>query len=124
MYTLTFAEHTVHAELALTQGERSRGLMYRTSLEENSGMLFVFTTDDVYSFWMKNTFIPLSIAFIDRQGVIVNIEEMRPHDERLVASKRKVRYALEMNTGWFGKRGIRPGMQAVFGETLLEKLRQ
>jgi len=84
--------------------------MFRPRLAPDSGMLFVFEEDDVRRFWMKNTFIPLSIAFIDRAGVIANILEMTPHDTTTpYRSARPVRYALEMNSGWFLSRGVGPG---------------
>ncbi len=100
----------VGAEFVSREPERARGLMFRYHLAQDSGMLFVFEKDDVLRFWMKNTFIPLSIAFIDRDGIIANILEMTPHDTTTpYLSARPVRYALEMNSGWFHSRGIRPG---------------
>ena len=122
VYTLTIAGHTARVELALTHEERARGLMFRDSLEEDSGMLFVFDSPGVYSFWMKNTYIPLAIAFIDRHGVIANIEEMLPHDESPTVSRREVVYALEMNAGWFAKKEIAPGMRVLFDRGLEERL--
>ena len=124
LYTLTIAGHGANVELARTPKERSEGLMFRTSLEENSGMLFVFSEEDVYSFWMRNTYIPLAIAFIDKTGVIVNIEEMQAHNESPVFSKGKILYALEMNTGWFSARGIAPGAQVLFSEALRERIKK
>jgi hypothetical protein len=124
VYTLKIGEHTARVELAITNAERSRGLMFRESLEEDSGMLFIFNQPDMYSFWMRNTFIPLSIAFIDQHGWIVNIEEMVPHDERLVFPKAAVLYALEMTAGWFAQKGIKPGMQVVFDEKILKRVKK
>ncbi len=100
----------VGAEVVREEQERARGLMFRQSLAPDSGMLFVFDQDEVLRFWMKNTFIPLSIAFIDRTGVISNILEMAPHDTTTpYRSTRPVRFALEMNSGWFHAQGIRAG---------------
>jgi uncharacterized membrane protein (UPF0127 family) len=88
---------------------RSQGLMYRESLEENSGMLFVFTDANYYSMWMKDTYIPLSVAFIDEQGVILNIEDMQPETRTAHDSEGLAKYALEMNKGWFAARKISAG---------------
>ncbi|MEO0086141.1 MAG: DUF192 domain-containing protein [candidate division WOR-3 bacterium] len=100
----------VGAEVVRHEPDRARGLMFRQSLAPDSGMLFVFDQDEVLRFWMKNTFIPLSIAFIGRDGVISNILEMTPHDTTTpYRSTRPVRYALEMNSGWFQSHGIRAG---------------
>lgn len=102
---------TVRAEVAATDAERERGLMYRKSLPENSGMLFVFDRPARSCMWMKNTAIPLSVAFIDYDGNIVNIEEMKPFTTESHCSAGWIRYALEMNAGWFGKNGLKPGSQ-------------
>jgi hypothetical protein len=99
----------VQVEIANTPFLRNRGLMFRESLPRDRGMLFSFPDEEVQSFWMKNTLMPLSIAFIDRDGVIVNIEKMRPHDLNNVSSACDVPYALEMNEGWFDTMGINPG---------------
>ena len=97
------------AELAKTGEERSKGLMFREKLPEGEGMLFIFERDQRLSFWMKNTLIPLSIAYISSDGIIIDIKDMRPHDESPVLSSRMVRYALEVPQGWFSRTGIRPG---------------
>jgi len=123
-YTLKFGEHSAFVELAATPEERAHGLMFRETLEENHGMLFVFERPAVYSFWMKNTLIPLAIAFLDQDGVIVNIEEMLPRDERHVSSGAKVVYALEMNAGWFRQRGIALGARALFDEKITKRLKR
>ena len=91
----------VLVEIADTDYLRNRGLMFRENLEPNGGMLFMFPNESKRSFWMKNTSIPLSIAFIDGSGVITNIEDMRPHCLESVCSSRPAPYALEMNLGWF-----------------------
>ena len=94
-------------ETAVTPQERSRGLMFRESLPKNHGMLFIFESEQMLSFWMQNTSIPLSIAYINADGVIVDILDMDPFDLTAVPSSRPVMYALEVNQGEFEKRGIR-----------------
>jgi len=106
----------VKAEIARTGDERSKGLMYRKNLPDGEGMLFVFERDEVLSFWMKNTYIPLSIAFIASDGRIVDIKDMYPHDENTVVSSRSVRYALEVPMGWFSRAGVRQGDTVIAGE--------
>ena len=106
---LTVGAATVRAEVARTPLEKERGLMFRKSLGENEGMLFVYDSDQRLSFWMRNTYIPLSIAFISADGVITQIEDMRPLDERTVVSERSVRYALEANQGAFARWGAAVG---------------
>ena len=97
---------TLTVELARTSEERSRGLMGRKSLDDGKGMLFVFERDQILSFWMKDTLIPLSIAFIASDGRITEIRDMRPRDLSAIQSGRSVRYALEVPQGWFGRAGI------------------
>ncbi|MEO0086094.1 MAG: DUF192 domain-containing protein [candidate division WOR-3 bacterium] len=100
----------VFAEVATTPEERSLGLMFREFLAPDSGMLFVFENQRPVRFWMKNTLIPLSIAYLDSTGVIVNICEMQPGDTiTRYPSAGPARYALEVNSGWFLQHGIRPG---------------
>ena len=106
---LAIGTHRLVAEVAATPEQRSTGLMHRFSLRPDHGMLFVFAAPDRQGFWMKNTFIPLSIAFIGDDGRIVNIEDMSPQTETTHWSRGPVRYALEMRKGWFAERGIRPG---------------
>jgi uncharacterized membrane protein (UPF0127 family) len=103
--------YAIDAELARTAEERQRGLMFRESLAENQGMMFQFTQADHYCMWMKNTLIPLSIAFIDEHGKIINIEEMRANSEQTTCAKSKARYALEMNAGWYNQRQIMVGQK-------------
>ena len=100
---------TLRAELARTPEERARGLMGRKNLADGEGMLFIFERDEVLSFWMKDTLIPLSIAFIASDGRIMEIRDMRPGDLSAVRSGRSVRYALEVPQGWFARAGIAPG---------------
>jgi uncharacterized membrane protein (UPF0127 family) len=99
----------IRVELARTTAEKNRGLMHRKSLADGKGMLFVFDRDEILSFWMKDTLIPLSIAFIARDGRILEIRDMRPLDTTTVRSSRSARYALEAPQGWFGRAGIAPG---------------
>lgn len=101
--------HLIQAELAATDEARTMGLMHREHLEKNRGMLFVFPKPAIQAMWMKNTLIPLAVAFIDDRGRIINIEEMRPNTLDAHAAKGPARYALEMNGGWFRERGISPG---------------
>ena len=101
--------HRIRAELADTFPTRMQGLMHRKALAQNAGMLFVFDDTNIHCMWMKNTLIPLSVAFIDEAGAIVNIADMQPHDEQSRCASRPVRFALEMERGWFAKRGIKPG---------------
>jgi uncharacterized membrane protein (UPF0127 family) len=97
--------------VAATPQQRQHGLMGYTHLGDDEGMLFVFENKSGYCFWMKDTLIPLSIAFLDDDGSIVNIEDMRPQTPVMHCPKAAVRYALEMNLGWFKNLGIRPGMK-------------
>jgi len=106
---LTVGDHKVTAEVVVTPEQRALGLMHRFSLKPDHGMLFVFERSEPLSFWMKNTFIPLSIAFIGADGRIVNIEDMKPQTEDTHWSKGPALYALEMRKGWFAEKGIGPG---------------
>ena len=106
---LTVGDHKLTAEVVVTPEQRAVGLMHRFSLKPDHGMLFVFERSEPLSFWMKNTFIPLSIAFIASDGRIVNIADMAPQDERSHWSTGPAQYALEMRKGWFAERGIGPG---------------
>jgi uncharacterized membrane protein (UPF0127 family) len=101
--------HLIQAEVVADYGTRAQGLMHRKSMAANAGMLFIFDDHAVHCMWMKNTLIPLSVAFIDERGAIVNIADMEPHSEASHCASQPVRYALEMNRGWFAARGIKPG---------------
>lgn len=101
--------HLIRAEVAATDATRSMGLMHRTALAPNGGMLFVFDAPGPYCMWMKNTPLPLSVAFLDAAGAIVNIEDMQPHTEQSHCAAAPATYALEMRQGWFAQRGIRAG---------------
>jgi len=104
----------VSAEIADNQDLRARGLMYRDSLAENHGMLFVYGTAEVRSFWMRNTRIPLDIAFIDANGAILNIEHMEPQSDQNYYSRGPMMYALEMSQGWFEANGVGAGDRLEF----------
>lgn len=106
---LTAGAHRIEAEVAANNAARMRGLMQRKSMPVQRGMLFVFERDARHCMWMKNTYLPLSVAFLDAQGRILNIEEMQPHSEDQHCAAQPARYALEMNAGWFAKRGIEQG---------------
>ena len=103
--------HLIHAEVAADYSTRGRGLMHRKELAPNAGMLFVFDAPSEHCMWMKNTYIPLSVAFIDADGTIINIADMEPHSEQTHCSARPALYALEMTRGWFAERGIKPGVK-------------
>ena len=107
--TLTAGMHLIQAEVMYTQEGRMRGLMHRKSMGTNEGMLFSFPASERHCMWMKNTFLPLSVAFIDERGVVVNIEDMAPHTEDTHCAAKPVPYALEMHKGWFAAKGIKPG---------------
>jgi uncharacterized membrane protein (UPF0127 family) len=104
--TLVVGNVRITAEVAATREDRSRGLMHRESLPEDHGMLFIYPEEAPLAFWMRNTSLPLSIAFADGGGRIFRIADMEPHSEAPVPSGRPARYALEMNRGWFGRRGV------------------
>ena len=106
---LAIGQHKLTAEVANTDATRSTGLMHRRMLPENRGMLFVFPDVTTHGMWMMNTHVPLSVAFLDTKGVIINIADMTPHTQDSHNAARPAKYALEMNQGWFRKRGIKPG---------------
>ncbi len=106
---LSAGMHVIKAELAVTPTQQATGMMLRTAMGTNEGMLFVNSDSAPRCFWMRNTLLPLSIAFISDDGTIVNIAEMQPRSDESHCSTKPVRYALEMNKGWFAKRGITAG---------------
>lgn len=108
---LTAGMHLINAELARSFEERQIGLMNRPSMPAGDGMLFVFEEAGQQCFWMKNTLIPLSIAFVADDGTVVNVADMQAMSEVSHCSTKPVRYALEMNLGWFAKRGIKAGFK-------------
>lgn len=106
---LTISGHKLTAEVAYTDADRAQGLMHRRMLPENRGMLFVFPEIAIHGMWMMNTYIPLSVAFLDQNGVIINVADMAPHSRDNHSAARPAKYALEANLGWFRKNGIKPG---------------
>jgi uncharacterized membrane protein (UPF0127 family) len=111
--TLWVGGHALQVEIATTPASQQRGLMFRTALAEDAGMLFVYETDQELAFWMLNTSIPLSLAFLDSQGRIVQCVDMAPFDTTIHHSSGPVRYALEVNQGWFARHGVEVGDQIV-----------
>ena len=108
---LTAGMHVIKTELALTTQQQMIGMMWRTEMANHEGMLFVYDQPDKRCFWMRNTLVPLSIAFLADDGSIVNIADMKPRNEQSHCSAQPVRYALEMRQGWFDKRGLKPGFK-------------
>ena len=106
---LSINGHKITAEVAATPDRRAIGLMHRFSLQPDHGMVFVFERPAPQGFWMKNTFIPLSIAFVGPDSRILNIDDMLPQDERTHLSRGPALYAIEMRKGWFTERGIKSG---------------
>lgn len=107
--TLDINAHSIQAEIAHTPERRSKGLMQRTNLCPDCGMLFVFNKSHQHAFWMRDTPLPLSIAFIAADGTIINIEEMQPFSVTFYRAQSKALFALEMNSNWFTKKNILPG---------------
>jgi uncharacterized membrane protein (UPF0127 family) len=112
---LTAGFHRIEAEVAATQESRQVGLMNRRAMPQQHGMLFIFDQSARHCMWMKNTLIPLAVAFLDDAGRIINVEEMQPLNERNHCAAQPARFALEMNAGWFKARGF--GAGAVIGGT-------
>jgi uncharacterized protein len=107
--SLSVGGRQLTVEVAHTEAARAQGLMHRRMLPENRGMLFVFREPALHGMWMMNTYVPLSVAFIDEQGLIVNIADMEPQSRTTHSAARPAKYALEVNRGWFAKHGIKPG---------------
>ena len=107
--TLQIGLYLIKAEVASSYASRMQGLMFRERMAPNEGMLFVFPSSEGLCMWMKNTLLPLSVAFIDEGGTILNIEDMKPRTEDSHCSAKPARYALEMNQGWFKSKKIGPG---------------
>jgi hypothetical protein len=106
---LKVGDHVIEAMVARTPAERMIGLMYRARLPTNQGMLFIYPEAGLHAMWMKNTTVPLSVAFIDEHGVIINVEDMAPRTLDAHTAARPAKYSLEMNAGWFAERSIGPG---------------
>ncbi len=108
---LTAGMHRIDAQVAQTPQERQIGLMHRQEMPTQEGMLFIFDQPGVQCFWMKNTLLPLTAAFVADDGTIVNLADMKPQTTDSHCSTKPVRYVLEMNQGWFGKKGIKAGFK-------------
>ena len=109
--TLSVGIHQIDTQVALTPEQHQTGLMYRTDMPQGEGMLFVFQNPGRQCFWMKNTLLPLTAAFVADDGSIVNLENMKPQSTDSHCSAKPVRYVLEMNQGWFARKGVKPGMK-------------
>jgi hypothetical protein len=110
---LRYGMYRIDAEVAHTTANLQQGLMQRREMPAHRGMLFVFERDFAHCMWMRNTFIPLSVAFLDREGRVINVADMTPQDETPHCASRPARYALEMNRGWFDARGVKAGARIV-----------
>jgi uncharacterized protein len=108
---LTAGMHVIHTELAVTANEQMTGMMYRRGMGANEGMLFVYPDSGVRCFWMRNTLVPLTIAFLSGDGTVINFADMKPLDESSHCSDKPAQYALEVPQGWFAKRGFKPGLK-------------
>ena len=106
---LKIGSHAITVEVAASEPEREKGLMFREKLGKNAGMLFIFEEPGYYAMWMKNTLIPLSVAFVDANGVILNIEDMAPQTLEAHQAAGPARYAIETNVGWFAEKRLKPG---------------
>ena len=116
---LTAGMHRLDVQLAQTPEQRQIGLMWRKEMPQHEGMLFVFEQATIQCFWMRNTLIPLTAAFVENDGTIVNLADMQPQSDDSHCSSKPVRFVLEMNQGWFAKRQIKPGFKlggAVFNK--------
>lgn len=109
--TLTAGMHRIDAQLASSPAQRQIGLMHRKDMPTHEGMLFSFEEPGVQCFWMKNTLLPLTAAFVADDGTVVNLEDMKPQTTDSHCSEKPVRFVLEMNQGWFKARGIKPGFK-------------
>lgn len=110
---LTIGMYRIDAQVATTSAEHATGLMFRTEMPQHEGMLFVFEQPTQQCFWMKNTLIPLTAAFVADDGTIVNLEDMQPQTTQSHCSSKPVRFVLEMNQGWFVKKGLKAGGKLV-----------
>ena len=106
---LTAGFHRIEAEVAANDQNRQIGLMKRREMAPQHGMLFVFTQPNTHCMWMRNTLLPLSVAFLDEEGRIINVEDMQPQTDDNHCARRPASYALEMNLGWFSQRGFKAG---------------
>ena len=106
---LSVGIYQIDAQVAATEEQREIGLMFRKEMPQHEGMLFTFESPSRLCFWMKNTLLPLTAAFLADDGVVINLEDMKPLTTDSHCASKPVRYVLEMNKGWFAKRGIKPG---------------
>jgi uncharacterized membrane protein (UPF0127 family) len=120
---LTVNQNKILVEVANTESTRMAGLMFRRDLGSDVGMLFVFSDSQQRAFWMKNTLIPLSIAYMNEKGIVENILEMPPQTEQSFMSAGSAQFALEMNAGWFAKHGVKPG-DLIFGVSEAPKAKE
>ena len=109
LHKLTIGETAVYVDIANNYASRKRGLKYRKELPEDVGMIFIYPEPGIRSFWMQDTYIPLSLAYIDENGRIFQFVDMKPRDETSHSSEAPAQYVLEVNQGWFGKHGIKTG---------------
>lgn len=123
-YEIFIDSYKIKVELAVTQKQRQKGLMYRETLPENEGMLFVFPEEQIQSFWMKNTPIPLDVAFFDSDGYLLEIQSMQPYSEKIHQSSEPAKYALEMNKGWFKKNNIKRYAKLKLTEEIQQKIKE
>ena len=107
--TLSVGKHPIRVEVVQKDEDRTKGLMFREKLGKNDGMLFIFDDPGYHSMWMMNTLIPLSVAFLDRDGVILNVEDMEPQTTDSHTAAGPATYAIETNKGWFAERKLKPG---------------
>ncbi len=110
---LSLGSGTLEVEVASDQSQRAQGLMHRSAMPANQGMLFAYPAPAYFCMWMKNTKIPLSVAFIDAQGKVINIADMAPQTETNHCTERNATYALEVNRGWFTRHGVTAGSQII-----------
>jgi uncharacterized membrane protein (UPF0127 family) len=118
---LAAGEHRIQVYVARSDEERAQGLMYRRDMPQDEGMLFMCDEREVQNFWMKDTPLPLSIAFLEEDGTILRIADLEPHDLEPESSGHPVRFVLEVNQGWFADRGIVPGTR-LSGPVFLERV--
>jgi uncharacterized protein len=110
---LTAGFHQIEVQVASTPAQQSTGLMYRAEMPQHEGMLFIFPEAKQQCFWMKNTLIPLTAAFVADDGTVVNLEDMQPKTTQSHCSTKPVRFVLEVNQGWFMKKGLKAGVRLV-----------
>ena len=121
--TIKISGKSLKVNVATTEAEQSKGLMNTPNLQEDTGMLFEYPQEKTLSFWMKDTAIPLSIAFIDKSKKITEIRDMSPGDEESIVSKSPAQWALEVNQGWFERNNIKEGDTVFFGSSKLFKVK-